>query len=88
MQKENALHIRSEGGKIGGRNRNLNIAIKKEDRYLFLFNNNEYLCVWNCETGGDVCKVLQSAIRTNCVRVTPLLNGQRKSLYGWSCIKL
>nr|YP_009184809.1 putative HNH homing endonuclease [Jenufa perforata]ALO62927.1 putative HNH homing endonuclease [Jenufa perforata] len=88
LQKENALQSRSEGGKKGGRKRNINIAIKKDDRYLFFFKEKEYLCIFNCETGGDIVRILNKAIFTNLKRVTPLLKRQRKSLYGWSCEKL
>lgn len=88
IQKEDALLTRSEGGKKGGRNRNLNVAIKKEDKYLFLYNEEPYLCIFNCETGGDALKQLHSAIPTKLQRVTPLLKGDRGTLNGWSCKKL
>lgn len=73
------------GGKVGGRNRNLNRAITKNDRYLFLFENKPVLCVFNCETGGDVLKILHSFKQTKLQRVSQLLKGERKTLNGWSC---
>lgn len=88
MSRPDALQIRSEGGKKGGRTRNLNRAISKSDRYLFLFNNEPVLCCFNCETGGDVLTQLHAFKKTNLVRASQLLNGSRKSLYGWSCKKL
>lgn len=71
MQKKDALLTRSKGGKKGGRTRNLNIAIKKEDRYLFFYDKKQYVCVFNCETGGDVCRILNAAVPSNLKRATP-----------------
>jgi hypothetical protein len=88
MLKKDALKTRSEGGKIGGYNRNLDRAIKAEDRYVFSYKKEEVLCCWNCRTGGDVLKILQSFEKTNLTRVTALLKGKRKTAYGWSCEKI
>jgi hypothetical protein len=88
MQKEDALVTRRQGGKKGGRQRNLNVAITKQDRYCFCFEKQPFLCIFNCETGGDVLKQLQMAKPTGLSRATLLLNGKRKSLYGWSCEKI
>lgn len=88
MSRPDALLTRSEGGKKGGRTRNLNRAITKFDRYLFYFNDKPVLCCLNCETGGDVLRQLHAFKQTNLIRASQLLNGSRKSLHGWSCEKL
>jgi hypothetical protein len=88
LARPDALQIRSEGGTVGGRNRNKGRAIKKEDRYIFYYKNVEVFCILNCETGGDVLEILNLYKATPLQRATPLLNGSRKSLHGWSCEKL
>jgi hypothetical protein len=88
LARPDAKEIRSKGGQQGGRIRNLNRAIKANDRYLFYYNNEPVLCIFNCETGGDVLKTLHEFKKTPLQRATPLLNGSRKTLNGWSCEKL
>jgi hypothetical protein len=88
MAKEDALAIRRKAGEIGGRNKSLDIAIRKEDRILFSFNGEECLCIFNCQTGGDICRELNKVIPTKIQRVTPLLTGERKYAYGWTCKKI
>lgn len=88
MARPDALEIRSKGGKVGGRNRNLNRVITKNDRYLFCYNDEPVLCILNCETGGDILECLHSYKETPLQRVSQLLNGTRKRLNGWSCTKL
>lgn len=86
--RPDALETRSKGGLVGGRNRNLNRVITVSDRYIFFYNNEPVLCVLNCQTGGDVLKELHSFKKTSLQRVTPLLDGSRKKLNGWSCEKI
>jgi|JI81BgreenRNA_FD_contig_123_16905_length_1954_multi_4_in_1_out_2_2 hypothetical protein len=88
LRRSDALEIRSRGGRLGGRNRNIGRVIRPENRYLFYRNGQEFLCIFNCSTGGDVLKELNKAVPTNLQRATQLLNGSRKNLNGWSCIKL
>jgi hypothetical protein len=88
MARPDAREIRSKGGRIGGFARNIDRIIKQEDRYLFLYQNKEVLCVFNCRTGGQVLEQLNLFKQTPLQRVTPLLNGSRKTLNGWSCVKL
>jgi hypothetical protein len=88
LSRPDALETRSRGGRLGGRNRNIGRAIRPEDRYLFYRNGPEFLCIFNCSTGGDVLKELNKAVPTNLQRATQLLNGSRKNLNGWSCKKL
>lgn len=88
MARSDAIEIRSKGGKIGGTTRNLDRAIKQNERYLFKYKNQEVLCIMNCRTGGQVLEQLNLYQKTPLQRVTPLLNGDRKSLHGWSCVKL
>lgn len=85
MQRPDALQIRSEGGRRGGRQRNINRIINKNQRFLFKWQGKPCLCIINCETGGEVLEQLQLAHPTNIERVTALLNGTRKYAYGWSC---
>jgi len=88
MANPNALEYRSQGGKIGGVNRNLDRVITASDRYVFSFNGVEVLCIFNCRTGGPIVEQLNLFHPTKLERVTELLKGTRKSLYGWSCRKL
>lgn len=53
LQKLDALETRSKGGRKGGRTRNLNRVITKNDRYLFYFEGTPVLCIFNCNTGTD-----------------------------------
>jgi hypothetical protein len=95
MARPDALEIRSKGGKVGGRTRNLDRVIKQNDRYIFSLEGTgtrgtkcEVLCIINCRTGGDVLEQLNFYKQTPLQRVTPLLNASRKSLHGWSCKKV
>jgi hypothetical protein len=88
LARPDALEIRSRGGTLGGRNRNIGRAVCSKDRYVFLRDGEEYMCTFNCSTGGDVLRELNKAVPTKLQRVTPLLNGSRKNLHGWSCKKL
>lgn len=88
MARPDARKIRSEGGKKGGKIRNLDRVIKQEDCYLFKYEGNEVLCIINCRTGGEVLEQLQLYRKTPLKRVSQLLNGSRKTLNGWSCVKI
>ncbi len=88
MRHPNAIQIRSEGGKKGGYNAHRNQIVKLEDRYLFSFQHEELLCVFNCETGGDVVRELNKAHETRIVSVSSLIQGKRSSSYGWTVIKI
>lgn len=88
LARPDALEIRSRGGRVGGRNRNAGIAIQKTDQYVFSYKGEPVLCIFNCETGGDVVKILNSFVQTPIQRVTPLLDGSRQTAYSWSCTKL
>lgn len=85
MQRPDALKIRSEGGKKGGFNTKKDIAIKLHQRFVFSYEGKEFLCIFKCQTDGQVCKLLNEAIPTKIKRVTPLLDGSRSMAYGWSC---
>ena len=88
VKSEHAIKMRSIGGKVGGKSRNKNIAITNKDKYVFSFNNVETICIINCQTGGEVLEELQKIVSNkNFKRVTPLLKGERKNAYGWSCVK-
>ena len=90
MERSDALQIRSEGGKKGGRNKSIDIAINANQRFVFSFKNEEVLCIMNCETGGDVTEQLK--MYENCTgqitkldRATALLKRTRLTDRGWSC---
>jgi hypothetical protein len=88
MAKPEALKTRSEGGKIGGRKAKLDIAIKANERYIFSYKGQDVIGVINCRTGNEVLEILNKLYPTNLTRATQLLNGSRRSLYGWTCRKL
>lgn len=87
MARQDALQIRSQGGKKGRRMAKLGIAIQAYERYIFSYKGKQEICIINCQTGTEVLNILQFLHPTRLQRVTPLLNGTRKSLYGWSCEK-
>ena len=89
LDKADARETRSRGGKIAGAKRWKDVAIQKDKRYVFSHEGKELLCILNCETGGDVVRELDRCIpNTGIQRVTPLLNGSRKTASGWSCQKI
>lgn len=88
MAKADALEIRSQGGKKGGRERQANRILHLEDRLEWSFNGEPFLCTFNLNSGGDVTKILNAARPTNLQRVPQLITGKRQRLYGWSCKKL
>lgn len=88
MARPDARAIRAAGGKAGGTKTKQNIAIKKHQKYVFLFKGEPVLCIINCDSGTQVLQQLQLFQKTPLQRTTQLLKGERKSLYGWSCAKL
>ena len=82
---ENQKKISSMGGKKGGRMRNVNRVIQPQDKYLFYHNDREAVCIFNCETGGDVLRELNKVVSTPLQRVSQILRGERKKLHKWSC---
>ncbi len=88
MARPDALEIRSRGGKLGGTNRQKNRAIKPHERYEFCFKGEPVLCIINCDSGTQVIEELNKFQKTELSRASPLLNGTKKSLYGWSCKRL
>lgn len=88
IEKMGAIAARSASGKIGGRKRNLNRILTKNDKFLFYFEGEPVLCTFNCETGSDILKILQQYKKTPILRVSPLITGARKTAYGWSCEKI
>jgi len=85
VNSEHAMKMRGVGGKKGGRTRNLNRIIIPQDKYLFYHNDQEAVCIFNCETGGDVLRELNKVVPTPLQRVSQILRGERKKLHGWSC---
>lgn len=88
MARKDAREIRSRAGKVGGTQRQRGRAICLEDRYLFCFNKEPVLCIFNCDLGSQVLEELNKYHKTPLTRVSPLLNGTRASLYSWSCTKI
>jgi hypothetical protein len=100
MARPDAREIRSKAVKIGGRKRNVGRVIKKGDRYVFFYKNNPIICIYACETGGEVVDVLREIPLTEIDmyghesrvrvpdRVTQLLNGERFTALNWSCEKV
>jgi hypothetical protein len=87
MERPDAIEIRRKGGKKGGKKANLGIAIQAHERYTFSYKGKEVISIINCQTGTEVVNILQSLHPTKMSRATGLLNGKRKTLYGWSCVK-
>lgn len=88
MARPDALEIRSKGGKKGGKARQAGRAIKPDEVYVFSFKNEEVVCIFNCQDGGEVLEQLNKFHETGLKRVSPLLNQTKKSLHGWSCKKV
>lgn len=88
MEKPDARETRSRGGQIGGVNRNANRAITPQEKYVFSFKGDELFGIIYCKTGGEVVEELNKWRQTPLKRATPLLKGERQSLYGWSCRKI
>ncbi len=88
MARADALQIRSEGGKVGNRKRHKNRTVRKDDRYLWLVDGQPFMCTFGFDNGGDLLKALHQARPTGLQRVSQLIRGSRKFLYGWSCQKI
>lgn len=88
INKPGALEQRSISGKKGGIATKTGIAIQPQNKYVFFYKNQPVLCIINCSLGTHVLEELNKYKQTPLQRATPLLNGSRKSLHGWSCIKL
>lgn len=88
LSRPDAIETRRKGGRVGGINVHLNIAIKKTNKYVFSYNGIPVLCIINCNLGTHVIDELNKHQPTKIARVSPLLNGSRKTAYGWSCVRL
>lgn len=88
MTREDALEIRSKGGRRGGKTTKMNVAIQPHHRYTFSYNKEEVVSIINCSSGTQVLQVLNQIEKTPLARVTQLLKGEKKSLHGWSCKRL
>jgi hypothetical protein len=88
MARPDALLIRSVGGKIGGKTTKLNVAIKPHERFTFLYQGEAKVSLFNSSLGSQVLEVLNAVQPSKLQRATPLLNGSRKNLNGWSCVRL
>lgn len=88
MARPDALQIRSAGGKIGGRTAKLNVAIEPKQRFLFKYKGEPVVCLFHCSLGSQVLEVLHAVQPSKLQRATPLLNGTRQNLNGWSCERL
>lgn len=89
LAKEDALATRSAGGKKGGAASGIKrSSIRPEDKYLFSYEKDPILCIFNCNVGTQVLEELKKYKVTELQRVSILLNGTKKSLHGWSCVRL
>jgi hypothetical protein len=88
ISKPGAIEARRASGKKGGIATKTNVAIKPEHKYEFSFEKKPVLCIINCSLGSQVVEELKKFKETPLQRATPLLNGSRKNLNGWSCIRL
>ena len=91
MERKDAILIRREGGKKGGRQTQKNKIIRSTDRFLFVHESSIQVCIFNCETGGDVLRELKnihSGSNPKWTRISPLITNKRKTMYGWSCTRL
>jgi hypothetical protein len=88
LNSPKSREMRSRGGQKGGKKRQENRIIQPNEKFFFSYQGKETLCVFNCQTGSEVLKELNSCIPTPLTRVSPLLTGKRKSLYNWSCKKI
>ena len=88
MARSDAREIRSRGGKVGNSRRHQNVTVRKEDRYLWCWKGDPFLCTFGFDNGSDLCRELQKAKQTKLDRVSGLIKGFRKSLHGWSCRKI
>ena len=88
MARPDALLIRSVGGQIGGKTTKLYVAIKPHERFTFLYKGEAKVSLFNCSLGSQVLEVLNAVQPSKLQRATPLLNGSRQNLNGWSCVRL
>ena len=65
LSKINARVTRSLGGNKGRYQRNKNRIITKTTKLLFLFESQPFLCIFNCQTGGDIVSILNQAKLSN-----------------------
>lgn len=80
---------RSRGGKIAGDKRWANFLTTPETKWLFSYNDQEIVCVFDCSHGGEIMKELQQIYpNKEFKRVSPLLSGSRKKAYNWSVKKV
>lgn len=88
MARPDALETRSRGGKTASQKRHKDRIVRVEDRYLWYVNGNAFMCTFGFDNSGDLLRALNEARPTPPQRVSPLISGYRKKLYGWSCKKL
>lgn len=88
LKRPDALQIRSYSGKKGERQtqKNKNI-INIQDRFIFIHKSGRAVCIFNCETCGDVLKELQLITpQEKWSRISPLITQKRRRMYGWSLV--
>lgn len=84
------MKIRSLGGQKGGYRIQKDKILNSKNRFLFHHQSGIEVCVFNCQTGGDVLREIQKipidSVRLNkWKRISPLITKKRKIMYGWSC---
>lgn len=101
MARPDAIQIRSEAGKKGGRNRQANRIISPEDKYTWYHNPDRMgsgtqtkesgepkFCTFNCSTGGEIVEILKKYYPCDIERISDVLTGKRKSAFGFSAEKM
>ena len=84
MALPNALETRSKGGKTSMKNQNTGRIIRKEQRHLWSYNGQPFLCTFNFDLTSELLLLLNKAKPSKLKRISPLLKGTRRTAYGWS----
>ncbi|MCU0350730.1 MAG: hypothetical protein MUF43_07870 [Flavobacterium sp.] len=88
MSRPDALLIRSIGGKKGSQVRNKNRVVKIEDKFLWKVKGIPFMCTFNFDQTTELLQELHRARPTKIQRISPLINGNKASLNGWSVEKI
>ena len=101
LARPDAIEIRREAGKVGGAKRHTGNIVGEGDKIVWYYNpervgsgtqtsdpGEAVCCTFNCETGGQIVQSLNSIYPSNLTRISPVLTGERKSAYGWSCERI
>ena len=101
LARPDAIELRKEAGKVGGKLARACSVVRPEDKYLWYYNGarkgsgtqitekgEPVCCTFNCSLGSEIVEILNSIYSSNLEKITPVIQGERKSTYGWSCEKI